>query len=161
MSNTSLLVHTIDNNLDNIDALIDGAEISTDEDNIVGQIIQEQMNKILENAKLYYLEETKFAKNKDQVFLLEFIQFIHTLIIKKCTLGSSYLIVPQKYKNVDVKIDEKSICKMTKILNYLVSLTEGINNVELVQLDEQIHIKINFKKNKEQGLQIKQNMIYY
>ena len=55
MGYTSLLVHTVDNNIDNIEILLIEKNFETDVRNIISEIIKEQMNKILENAELYYL----------------------------------------------------------------------------------------------------------
>ena len=55
MGYASLLVHTVDNNIDNIDILLTEKNLGTEGGVLVGKILKEQLNKILENAELYYL----------------------------------------------------------------------------------------------------------
>ena len=98
MGYTSLLVHTVDNNIDNIEILLIEKNFETDVRNIISEIIKEQMNKILENAELYYLEDDCYAKNKDVVFLLEYIYLIQCW--KKMKKQKTFILLFQQYTKI-------------------------------------------------------------
>lgn len=156
MGHASLLVHTVDNNIDNIEILLAEKKISNEESSLIGNIINEQMNKIVENAELYYLEEDCYAKNKDVVFLLEYIYYIYTTMLKKyAETKSTYSIIPSIYRGKQINI-EKNIETIQQLLNYLfISTLEGLNVVELDQIEKDLHIKLNLEKIQEHSLQTK------
>lgn len=156
MGYTSLLVHTVDNNIDNIDILLDEQNLGADGSSLIGKIIQEQMNKILENAELYYLEDDNYAKNKDIVFLIEYIQNLFGIMLERYQkTGTTYFIFSTNYKGKKVKTDN-SLLKIQQILNYLfIYMVEEVKEIQLDQIEEEIHIKLNLEKIQQPSLQIK------
>lgn len=155
MGHVSLLVHTVDNNIENIEILLSENDLGNDGSTLVGQIIKEQMNKILENAELYYLEDDNYAKNKDIVLLLEYVYYIFTTILEKYQKeAKKYYIFSKNYKGKKVKTNHH-LFKIQKMLNYLFSATEEINGVEIEEINEEFYIQLNLEKKQEHSLQTK------
>lgn len=156
MGYTSLLVHTVNNNIDNIEILLAEKYLGTDVDNIISEIIKEQMNKILENAELYYLEEDCYAKNKDVVFLIEYVKYLFDSILEEYQESENTCFVFSTiYKNKKVKI-ENELLKIQQLLNYLlISVTKEATEIQLNQIEDELHIRLNLEKKQEHGLQIK------
>lgn len=148
MSNTSLLVHTLNNNVENIEVLLEEDNLDKDAKNLIGKIIDNQLNKILENAELYYLEDEKFAINKDKVLYLEFINYIRNLLLNNI---NKKINVKMFYKNKKINID---IELLRKILKYLLLVNyNDIDDVKIELIDDEINVEIIFEKNKEHSLQ--------
>lgn len=155
MGNVSLLVHKVDNNIENIEILLSEKDFGTDGSTLIGQIIKEQMNKILENAELYYLEDDCYAKNKDIVFLLEYVHYLFATILEKYKKeNQKYYIFPKNYKGKAVKTNHH-LFEIQKMLNYLFSATEEINGVEIQEIKEEFYIQLNLEKKQEHSLQTK------
>ena len=115
---------------------------------LIGKIIDEQMNVIIENKELYYIEDDIIAKNKKEILLLDFIDNI-----RKQLIINSSITIKTTYKEEKIPIDT---IKLQKILKYLLSLNyENIDNIEIKQIDDELHIKINFEKKYEHSLQSK------
>lgn len=153
---TNLLVHTIENNLENIDILIEEEDFGIEGNAIVGNIIKEQMNTILENAELYYLEDDKFAKNKQIVFELEYISYIYKMILDSIKNNNTEFMLPLIYRNKKIELNKCKIAKYEVLLRYMIvaSLQEQME-INIEQIDKNIHIKINLEKNFEHCLQNK------
>lgn len=156
MGYASLLVHTIDNNIDNIDILLTEKNLGTEGGVLVGKILKEQLNKILENAELYYLEDNQYARNKDIVFLLEYINYIFVTMIKRYqTSGKTYFIFPIVYKGKKVKT-ENELSKIQQLLQYLfATVADEMIEVQLDQIEEELYIELNLEKKQEHSLQTK------
>ena len=154
MGHTSLLVHAIDNNIDNIEILLTENKLGNDGKNLVGEIINEQMNKILENAELYYLEDDSSAKRKDDVLFIEYIRYIFENILKKYNEEDTLFRFSMIYKNKKVKIEDLS--RTEELLDYLFVYAKcEINGIKIDQIDDELHVKINFKKIEQHSLQSK------
>ena len=148
MENVSLLVHRVNNNIENVEVLLEEDNLDKEVINLIGKIIDEQMNNILQNSELYYLEDDCIAKNKDKLFLFEYINYI-----KNQMLINDNVIVKMVYKNKKVEINLEML---KKILKYLLSLNyDNIDNIYIEPKEDELHIKINFEKNKEHSLQSK------
>lgn len=156
MGYASLLVHTVDNNIDNIDILLTEKNLGTEGGVLVGKILKEQLNKILENAELYYLEDNQYARNKDIVFLLEYINYIFVTMIKRYqTSGKTYFIFPIVYKGKKVKT-ENELSKIQQLLQYLfATVADEMIEVQLDQIEEELYIELNLEKKQEHSLQTK------
>ena len=142
-------------NIENIEILLSEKDFGTDGSALIGQIIKEQMNKILENAELYYLEEDGYAKNKDIVLLLEYIHYLYTTILEKYKKeNKKYYIFSKNYKGKTVKTNHH-LFEIQKMLNYLFSATEEINGVEIQEINEEFYIQLNLEKKREHSLQTK------
>lgn len=145
MNNTSLLVHTLNNNVENIEILLEEENLDKELNSMVGKIINDQLNKVLENAELYYLEDERFAINKEKILCLEFINYVRDRIINE----GNDLTIKMNYRNKPINIDLELL---KKILNYLlVAENNDIEDLQLRIIDEEL--KINFKKNNEHSLQ--------
>lgn len=136
MNNTSLLVHTINSNLENIEVLLEEDNLDKEKKNLVGKIINEQLNKILENAELYYLEDEEYAINKNKVFFLEFINSIIQELINKKT---NEIKIKTMYKNKKVEID---LNEMQLLLNYLLLNYIDYKNIDIKLYSDEIYLKI-------------------
>lgn len=136
MNNTSLLVHTINSNLENIEVLLEEDNLDKEKKNLVGKIINEQLNKILENAELYYLEDEKYAINKNKVFFLEFINSIIQELISKKT---NEIKIKTMYKNKKVEID---LNVMKLLLNYLLLNYIDYKKIDIKLYSDEIYLKI-------------------
>ena len=148
MGNTSLLVHRINNNIENIEVLLEEDNLDKEIINIVGEIINEQMNNILENAELYYLEDEEYAFNKEKLLFLEYVNYIKNELLKTNEITTKMI-----YKNQKVSVNIEIMMKMLKYL-----LSKDFKNIEKIEVDlmeNQLHIKINLEKNKEHSLQNK------
>ena len=55
MENVSLLVHRVNNNIENVEVLLEEDNLDKEASSLIGKIIDEQMNNILQNSELYYL----------------------------------------------------------------------------------------------------------
>ncbi len=136
MNNTSLLVHTINNNLENIEVLLEEDNLDKEKNILVGKIINEQLNKILENAELYYLEDEEYAINKNKVFFLEFVNFIiQELIDKKI----KEIVIKTTYKNKRVEVDLNTL---KSLLNYLLLNYIDYKNIDIKLYSDEIYLKI-------------------
>lgn len=154
MGHTSLLVHAIDNNIDNIEILLTEKNIGNDGKNLVGEIINEQMNKILENAELYYLEDDSSAKKKDDVLFIEYVSYIYQSILKKYSEDNTLFNFSTIYKTKKVKIED--ISRIEELLSYLfVYANCEISGIQIDQIEDELHVKINFQKIEKHGLQSK------
>lgn len=148
MEKFNLLVHRIDNNIENIEILLSEDICEYEIMQLIGKIIDEQMNVIIENKELYYIEDDIIAKNKKEILLLDFIDNI-----RKQLIINSSITIKTTYKEEKIPIDT---IKLQKILKYLLSLNyENIDNIEIKQIDDELHIKINFEKKYEHSLQSK------
>lgn len=156
MGYTSLLVHTVDNNIDNIEILLIEKNFEADVRNIISEIIKEQMNKILENAELYYLEDDCYAKNKDVVFLLEYIKYLFDSMLEENEKTENiYFTFPTIYKNKKVKVENK-LLQIQQLLKCLfISIGKEETKIQLNQIEDKLHIRLNLEKKQEHGLQIK------
>ena len=156
MGQTSLLVHAVNNYIENIDILLAESNLQKEINSLVGTIIKEQLNKILENAELYYLEDESYAKNKKIVFFLEFIQYICEIILQKYNKEENrYFVFQTTFKDKKVELGN-DIKKIEHLLGCLLSTEqEDISSVEISCVDEEIYIKLNFQKIAEHSLQTK------
>lgn len=156
MGQTSLLVHAVNNYIENIDILLAESNLQKEINSLVGTIIKEQLNKILENAELYYLEDESYAKNKKIVFFLEFIQYVCEIILQKYSKEeNNYFVFQTTFKDKKVELGN-DIKKIEHLLGCLLATEqENINSVEISCVDDEIYIKLNFQKIQEHSLQTK------
>lgn len=151
MCNASLLVHKINNNIENIEVLLEEENLDKEIINLVGKIIDEQLNNIIENSELYYLEDEKFAINKEKLFFLEFVNYVRNQLAEN--LSENEVVIKTIYKNKLVCFEIKTLKKILKYLLY--SSIDNIEDIEVNLIGDELHIKINLEKNKEHSLQSK------
>ena len=151
MCNVSLLVHKINNNIENIEVLLEEENLDKEIINLVGKIIDEQLNNIIENSELYYLEDEKFAINKEKLFFLEFVNYVRNQLVEN--LSENEMVIKIIYKNKLVCFEIKTLKKILKYLLY--SSIDNIEDIEVSLIGDELHIKINLEKNKEHSLQSK------
>ena len=139
MNNTSLLVHTINNNLENIEVLLEEDNLDKEKNILVGKIINEQLNKILENAELYYLEDEEYAINKNKVFFLEFVNFIIQELQELIDKKVKEISIKTTYKNKKVEVDLNTL---KLLLNYLLLNYIDYKNIDIKLYSDEIYLKI-------------------
>jgi len=139
MNNTSLLVHTINNNLENIEVLLEEDNLDKEKNILVGKIINEQLNKILENAELYYLEDEEYAINKNKVFFLEFVNFIIQELQELIDKKGKEIAIKTTYKNKKVEVDLNTL---KSLLNYLLLNYIDYKNIDIKLYSDEIYLKI-------------------
>ena len=65
MENVSLLVHRVNNNIENVEVLLEEDNLDKEASSLIGKIIDEQMNNILQNSELYYFRRESEMTGKD------------------------------------------------------------------------------------------------